>query len=53
MDQCTLSLIERLIYSIEIQMEKDSLKKTTDYDTTACEDLLKMLKILQIQAKVR
>lgn len=53
MKQCTLSLIERLIYSIELQMEKDKLKKSADYDSTACEDLLKMLKILQIQAKVK
>lgn len=52
MKQCTLDLIEKLIYSIELQMEKDSLKKA-DYDATACEDLLKMLKILQVQARVR
>lgn len=41
----TLKLIEKLIYTIEYQVEKNNLKEPTD--------LLNMLKILQIQAKVR
>lgn len=41
----TYKLIEKLIYTIEFQVEKGNLKEPTE--------LLNMLKILQIQAMVR